>query len=90
MASAAEPCSWCGEKVEPDAGFRACEPESDKRAVFCRLEHVVPWAMRGAHWRAALWPGEAREVVETGTECRLLIAVRVGTTRLIDNVGVSV
>jgi pantoate--beta-alanine ligase len=30
------------------------------------------------------------EVVETADEFRLLIAVRVGTTRLSDNVGVSV
>jgi hypothetical protein len=21
--------------------------------VFCRLEHVVPWAIRGAYWEAA-------------------------------------
>jgi hypothetical protein len=57
MASAAEPCSWCGERVEPDNGFRACEPEGEKRAVFCRLEHVVPWIIQGAHWS----PGTALE-----------------------------
>ena len=50
MASAAEPCSWCGVNVDPDDGFRACEPEGEKRAVFCRLEHVVPWIIQGAHW----------------------------------------
>jgi hypothetical protein len=46
----AERCSWCGESVERDDGFRATEPEGDRRATFCRLEHVVPWAMQGAHW----------------------------------------
>ena len=46
----AEVCSWCGETVEPDVGWRACEPDSDRRAVFCRLEHVVPWVIQGAHW----------------------------------------
>jgi hypothetical protein len=47
---ATEPCSWCGVPVEPDDGFRACEPESERRATFCRLEHVVPWVIQGAHW----------------------------------------
>lgn len=50
MASAAQPCSWCGEPVQPDEGFRATEPDVDRRAVFCRLEHVVPWVIQGAHW----------------------------------------
>jgi hypothetical protein len=49
---ATERCSWCGEAVEPDDGFRACEPAGERRAVFCRLEHVVPWAIQGAHWDA--------------------------------------
>ena len=49
---AAEPCSWCGVEVEPDGGFRATEPEGERRAVFCRLEHVVPWAMQGPAWEA--------------------------------------
>ena len=45
-----EPCTWCGAPVEPGDGFRAYEPAGGRRAVFCRLEHVVPWAIRGAHW----------------------------------------
>jgi hypothetical protein len=47
-----ERCSWCGEGVEAGDGFRAYEPAGDRRAVFCRLEHVVPWVIRGARWEA--------------------------------------
>lgn len=47
-----EHCSWCGADVEADDGFRAFEPAGERRAVFCRLEHIVPWAMQGAHWEA--------------------------------------
>jgi ribosomal protein L24E len=43
-------CSWCGTAVEAGDGYRAYEPAGDRRAVFCRLEHVVPWAVRGAWW----------------------------------------
>jgi hypothetical protein len=39
-------CTWCGETVG-DA-YRAYE--GPRRAVFCRLEHIVPWAIRGAWW----------------------------------------
>ena len=45
-----EVCNWCGKAVEREDGFRAAEPAGERRAVFCRLEHVVPWAMQGAHW----------------------------------------
>ena len=45
-------CSWCGKRVEEEDGFRAYEPAGERRAVFCRLEHVVPWAMQGPHWEA--------------------------------------
>jgi ribosomal protein L24E len=45
-------CSWCGADVEPGDGFRAYEPAGSRQAVFCRLEHVVPWAIRGAWWEA--------------------------------------
>jgi hypothetical protein len=57
-----EHCSWCGVPVAGDDGFRAFEPEGGRRAVFCRLEHVVPWAIRGAHWAPAEFDaGELRD-----------------------------
>jgi hypothetical protein len=61
LRAVGERCSWCGTPVDDDAGFRATEPEGERRAVFCRLEHVVPWAMAGAHWE----PGR---VVEEGDD----------------------
>ncbi len=45
-----ERCSWCGAGVEADDGWRAYEPAGERRAVFCRLEHVVPWVLQDAHW----------------------------------------
>jgi hypothetical protein len=38
---------------------------ADRGAVFCRLEHVVPWAIQGAHWE----PGKPHEphAVEAAT-----------------------
>src|SRR3954447_4071101 len=47
-----ERCSWCGDRVDRDDGFRLIEQPGERRAAFCRLEHVVPWAMQGAHWEA--------------------------------------
>jgi hypothetical protein len=52
-----EQCNWCGAEIEPGDGWRAQEVPGARKAAFCRLEHVVPWAMQGAHW-------EAGEVVE--------------------------
>ncbi len=46
----ADRCDWCGVEVDADDGFRVHEPAGSRRAVFCRLEHVVPWAIRGAMW----------------------------------------
>jgi hypothetical protein len=48
----AEQCSWCGVEVEADDGLRAYEPAGARAAIFCRLEHVVPWEMQGPHWEA--------------------------------------
>jgi len=44
------PCSWCGVDVAEGEGFRAAEPVGERKAIFCRLEHVVPWVIQGAHW----------------------------------------
>ena len=53
----AEQCSWCGVAVERDEGFRAAEPAGERRAIFCRLEHVVPWVIQGARWEAGKLAG---------------------------------
>jgi hypothetical protein len=52
MESTRENCSWCGDHVEADDGFRLAESPGDRRAVFCRLEHVIPWFIQGPHWEA--------------------------------------
>jgi hypothetical protein len=53
-------CTWCGSSVGEDEGFRAYAGE--RRAIFCRLEHVIPWVMRGAAWE----PGTEAAGVEVG------------------------
>jgi hypothetical protein len=47
-----ELCTWCGAPVEPEDGYRLAEPAGARRAAFCRLEHVVPWAIQGPAWEA--------------------------------------
>jgi hypothetical protein len=49
---AVQTCSWCGDTVDPGDGWRAEEPAGERRAAFCRLEHVVPWSIQGARWDA--------------------------------------
>jgi hypothetical protein len=51
-------CSWCGEPVAEGDGYRAGEEPGERRAAFCRLEHVVPWSITGAHWEAGRIAGE--------------------------------
>ena len=61
-------CSWCGDVIEREEGWRAQEVPGARRAAFCRLEHVVPWAIQGAHWDA----GEIEEpggLIEDPGEC---------------------
>ncbi|HMJ01804.1 MAG TPA: hypothetical protein VK506_02620 [Conexibacter sp.] len=57
---ARERCSWCGAGVELDVGYRAAEEAGERVAVFCRLEHVVPWAMQGPHWEAGVLEAPVR------------------------------
>jgi hypothetical protein len=56
-----EQCNWCGETIDPSDGWRAREHPGARKAAFCRLEHVVPWALRGAHWDAAEIGGDEAE-----------------------------
>ena len=51
-AQSTDSCSWCGTAIEREDGWRAQEIPGARRAAFCRLEHVVPWNFRGAHWEA--------------------------------------
>jgi hypothetical protein len=51
-------CSWCGRAVEPDDGYRLAEPAGARQAAFCRLEHVVPWAIQGPAWEPGAPPVE--------------------------------
>jgi len=48
----AKRCTWCGRKVDRDDGYRAYEPAGARAAVFCRLEHIVPWSIQGPVWEA--------------------------------------
>src|SRR4051812_47683803 len=61
-----ERCTWCGAGVERDDGFRLVERPGERSAVFCRLEHVVPWAFQGARWNAGE-PEEAGAGEEPGS-----------------------
>ena len=38
--------------VAGDEGFRLYEPAGERAAAFCRLEHVVPWAINEGEWAA--------------------------------------
>ncbi len=86
-------CDWCGTPVEADDGFRAFEPAGERRAVFCRLEHVVPWAIQGPHWGAGAYDepaaldGELSECAHCGealTDVRVLLFRHRGEHRIPD------
>ena len=40
-------CDWCGVGVPEEDGFRLIQPKRNLGATFDRLEHVVPWLMKG-------------------------------------------
>lgn len=70
-------CTWCGGAVEPEDGYRLAEPAGARRAVFCRLEHVVPWVIQGPKWEA----GEIELPDEVGETCAHC-GERLGDTRV--------
>jgi hypothetical protein len=86
-------CSWCGAAVAEDDGYRLSQPETRSRAVFCRLEHVVPWTMQGATWEPGtfLRDGEPDDALGRCTHCgdpleedRLLLVRHRGEHRIAD------
>jgi hypothetical protein len=85
-----EQCNWCGRAIDPSESWRAHEHPGERKAVFCRLEHVVPWAMQGAHWDPAD-PGEAEVQGGVCAQCgdelgdvRLLLVRHRGEHRIPD------
>jgi hypothetical protein len=88
-----ERCTWCGAGVERTDGYRLAEAPGDRGAVFCRLEHVVPWAIQGAHWEGGvpLEPGGVADSIDACARCggplgdvRLLLVRHRGEHRIPD------
>lgn len=63
-------CTWCDTAVASDDGFRVYAPAGEREALFCRLEHVVAWGIRGAHWETGM-DREAVAVDEEVSRCSL-------------------
>lgn len=55
-------------EVDPDDGYRLYEPAGERRACFCRLEHMIPWAIQGPHWEAGAMD-EPRSVDQGPLSC---------------------
>ena len=88
-----EQCSWCGVDIGPGEGFRAAEPAGERKAAFCRLEHVVPCVIQGAHWDAGtiLEPGDPDDGLGRCAHCggaldegRVLLVRHRGEHRIAD------
>ena len=81
-------CSWCGKDVPGDDGYRLSEEPGTRHAVFCRLEHVVPWVIQGAHWDAGSGVSADLErcawCEEQLSEVRLVLARHRGEHRIAD------
>ena len=80
-SEAGEHCTWCGAAVERDDGYRLMETPGERRATFCRLEHLVPWGVQGAHWEAGS-PEEPSDIgaeLETCAHC----GERIGDVRVV-------
>jgi hypothetical protein len=75
-------CSWCRKPVAEDDGFRLHDGE--RMAVFCRLEHVVPWEMQGGSWQRAEEQRAEGECAECGDPASVLLVRHRGEHRIPD------
>jgi hypothetical protein len=76
-AQSTDSCCWCGRAIGAGDGWRLRESPGGRRAAFCRLEHIVPWSMRGARWA----PGEPDDADGGGDTCSHC-GERLGDTRV--------
>ena len=88
-----EQCNWCGREIEREDGWRVQEVPGARKAAFCRLEHLVPWAMQGAHWEAGeiVEPSGIADSIDSCAQCgaelgevRLLMVRHRGEHRIPD------
>ena len=61
-------CVWCGREIDFGDGYRLREEPGERRAAFCRLEHVIPWSIRGPRWEVTC-AGEPDEPTEAVSRC---------------------
>jgi hypothetical protein len=67
-AESTDSCSWCGNPVEREDGWRAQEVPGMRKATFCRLEHIFPWKVQGPHWEAGEIE-EPRGITDSAEAC---------------------
>jgi len=75
-------CSWCGKPVADDDGYRLYE--GDRMAVFCRLEHVVPWEMADRRSQMAEPRIAEGQCAECGATATVLLVRHRGEHRIPD------
>ena len=76
-------CSWCRKPVGEDDGFRLYD--DGRVAVFCRLEHVVPWHIQGRQGvQSAEVQSAEGECSECGEPARVLLVRHRGEHRIPD------
>jgi hypothetical protein len=76
-------CSWCRKPVGEDDGYRLYAGAG--MAVFCRLEHVVPWQMQGGRVQSAELQSADGECVECGAPAHVLLVRHRGEHRIPDS-----
>ena len=69
-------CTWCAREIDPQDGYRLRAEPGERRAAFCRLEHVIPWVIRGARWEVTQVdePEEPAGGVDRCVQCEVPLA----------------